>query len=391
MNDLLAHLFWSTTKVLGRVTVLFLALWAGFLSPEPSAADAAWTFKTESVDASAKFSSLAVDSQGNVHLAYVIEGDHVKYAFRDATTGKWWNTDLDGQASFTSLALDSQGNPHICYTQRTLRYAHWNGRIWQKEEISPGAGAIAYYCSVAVSADQSQTPHVTWYQERTAQDTNYLHMRHAVLLDGEWLAKTIDWDAQTGKWHTMVLDQHGHPHLSFDAYVSGQLKYAYQDGDNWVVVPVDSRTQSQQPGRGMGNCLVLTPQGLAMISYFEEGALKYARQKEDGRWTIETVASVAPSPSWAGYRSVQRLDSKGQPHIVYEDAGILRHVYWDGTSWQSQTIAPTGRYRLRYASIAIGHDDTIYISYSDPDDGSLKVAVGRLTAAVSSLETKSSH
>jgi len=371
-----------------HAAALFLVLLMAFTSTSSAADGPSWTFKTESVDASGKFSSAKVDAQGNVHLAYTIEGDHVKYGFRDAANGKWWIIDLDAQASFTSLALDSNGNPSVCYTQRTLRYAHWDGKVWQKEEVSPGAGAIAYYCSVAISPDQ--VPHVTWYQERTAQDTNYLHMRHAVLQDGQWLAKTIDWDAQTGKWNTMVLDVHGQPHLSFDSFVSGQLKYAYMDGDSWVIVPVDSRTASQQPGRGMGNCLVLTPQGRAMISYFEEGALKYARQKEDGRWSVETIASTTPSLSWAGYRSVQALDSKGQPHIVYEDSGTLRHVYWNGTAWRSQTISPTGVYRLRYGSIAIGPDDTIYISYSDPDNGSLKMAIGRPTnPAVNTADTKS--
>jgi hypothetical protein len=372
-----------------NLLITLFALCAAVSWPISSiAAPTTWTFKAESVDASARFSSIAVDAQGNVHLAYTIEGDHVKYAFRDSTTGKWFKTDVDAQASFTSLALDAQGNPHICYTQRIMRYAYWNGHVWQKEEVSPGAGTIAYYCSVAISADEAQTPHVTWYQERTPQDTNYLHMRHAVLQDGQWVAKTIDWDAQTGKWHTMVLDRQGRPHVSFDAYVSGQLKYATWDNDHWVVVPVDSRTSSQQPGRGMGNCLVLTPQGLAMISYFEEGALKFARQKEDGRWSVETLASTTPSPSWAGYRSVLALDSKGQPHIVYEDAGTLRHMYWDGANWQAQLIAPTGRLRLRYGSIAISHDDTIFISYSDPEDGSLKVAVGHPTNSPANIADK---
>jgi len=105
-------------------------------------------------------------------------------------------------------------------------------------------------CSVAVSADG--IPHVTWYQERTAEDTNFLHLRHAVLQDGQWLAKTIDWDAQTGKWHSMVLDKQGTPRVSFDAFVSGQLKYGIWVSGSWKVKPIDSRTSSQQPGRGMG-------------------------------------------------------------------------------------------------------------------------------------------
>lgn len=369
-----------------KFLVLNFAMLIALLLPKLSRADGiAWTFTTETVDASARFTSLAVDAQGNVHLAYTNGGDRVNYAFRDARTSKWFNSELDSRASFTSLTLDSQGNPRICYTQQTMRYAYWDGSEWHKEQISPGSGTIAYYCSVAVSAEG--VPHVTWYQERTAEDTNYLHLRHAVLEDGQWLVKTIDWDAQTGKWHSMVLDKQGTLHISFDAFVSGQLKYGTSVDGSWKIKPVDSRTSSQQPGRGMGNCLILDSEGRPIISYYEEGALKYARQKENGTWSIETLATTNPSPSWAGYRTSQALDNKGLAHLVYEDSGTLRHMYWDGKIWHKQTIARSGVQRLRYASIAVGSDNTIYISYCDPDDGSLKVAVGHPAASTGPDET----
>ena len=377
--------FSATRKIL----VLNFAMLMALLLPKWTWADGiAWTFTTETVDTSTRFTSLAVNAQGNVHLAYTNSGDRVNYAFRDARTSKWFNTELDSRASFTSLTLDSQGNPRICYTQRTMHYAYWDGSEWRKEQISPGAGTIAFYCSVAVTVDG--IPHVTWYQERTAEDTNYLHLRHAVLEDGRWLVKTIDWDAQTGKWHSMVIDKQGTPHISFDAFVSGQLKYGTWVGGSWSVKPIDSRTDSQQPGRGMGNCLILDSEGRPAISYYEEGALKYARQKENGTWSIETLTSTTPSPSWAGYRTSQALDNKGLPHLVYEDAGTLRHMYWDGKTWHKQTIVRSGVQRLRYASIAIAGDNTIYISYCDPDDGSLRVAVGHPTvsAGLGEIEKK---
>jgi hypothetical protein len=350
-----------------------------------------WTFKTETVDSATRFTSLATDAQGNVHLAYVTPGDRVFYGFRDVRTAKWFTTELDGRASFTSLSLDSHGNPSICYTQQGMHYAHWGGTDWQKEQIAPGAGTIAYYCSVAVSPDG--VPRVTWYQERTPQDTNYLHMRYAYLDNGEWLVKTIDWDAQTGKWNAMALDKKGMPHLSFDAFVSGQLKYAFWDGKTWIVQAVDARRDSQQPGRGMGNSLVLDTNGRPMISYFEEAAFKFAKQKNDGTWSIETLASTNPSGTWAGYRSSQALDNQGLPHLVYEDGGMLRHMYWDGKIWHTQIIAHPGAQRLRFASIAISNDNTIYISYCDGDDGSLKVSVGRpsATTANNEAEKKSNH
>jgi hypothetical protein len=377
-------------KTQGRLSSAALLVLFGLLLPtfDPRTLSAAapegttWAFssKPETVDSAARFTSLAVDDLGNVHLAYTNEGDHVFYAFRDVNTGKWFHAEVDTRASFVFLSLDRQGNPSLCYTQRTIRYAHWNGRAWNRQEVSPGSGAIAYYCSVRLSTEG--VPHVTWYQERTAEDTNYLHMRHAFLDNGQWLVKTLDWDAQTGKWHSMVLDAKGVPHVSFDAFVSGQLKYAVgeEDGTAWHVVPVDSRRASQEPGRGMGNSLVLNAQGLAMISYFEDSALKYARQKPDGTWSTETLAPVTPSGTWAGYRSVQVLDSKGFPHVVYEDAGVLRHIFWTGSRWQSQLIAHAGPVRLRYGAIAIGKDDVIYISYHDPDDDSVVVVIGHPTA-----------
>jgi hypothetical protein len=350
-----------------------------------------WTFTTETVDVSTGFTSLMVDSHGNVHLAYTNPNFIVSYAFRDAQTSKWFHIVIDKRASFASLALDSQENPHICYTQAGMHYAHWDGKDWQKEQIAQGAGTIAYSCSVAVSSDG--VPHVTWYQERTPEDTNYLHMRYARLENGAWLVKTLDWDAQTGKWHTMALDKAGNPHISYDAFVSGQLKYAVSDGKEWHLGAVDSRANTEQPLRGMGNSLVLDSKGLAMISYYEQGALKYARQKEDGTWSIETLASVFPSVTWAGYRSKQALDSQGFPHVVYEDAGTLRHTYWDGQAWRAQLIVRQGMHRLRYSAIAIGSDDTIYISYCDPDDGSLQIAVGHpsVPSAANQAGKKTSH
>jgi hypothetical protein len=369
----------------GVLSYFIMLLGALAFSTALRADGTSWNFTTETVDVATRFTSIAVDPLGNVHLAYVTPADRVNYAFRDVRTAKWYTTEIDNRASFTALSLDSHGNPSICYTQQTMHYAHWDGSEWHKEQIAPGAGTIAYYCSVAVSPNG--VPHVTWYQERTPQDTNYLHIRYAYLDNGEWLVKTLDWDAQTGKWNTMVLDKQGNPHLSFDAFVSGQLKYAYWDGSAWVIRPVDARTDSEQPGRGMGNCLILDRNGLPMISYFEDAAFKYARQSQDGKWSIETLASSNPSSTWAGYRSSQALDNEGYPHLVYEDAGMLRHMYWDGKLWHTQIIARPGIQRLRFASIAIGSGDVLYISYCDPDDGSLKVAVGHPAATVANNKT----
>ena len=88
-------------------------------------ADSGWAF--ELVDSSGNvglWSSLKVDSSGKVHIAYEDitlpnsqGGMNLKYAAR-GPNGGWWSENVDTQGDvgqFASLALDSQGKVHIAY------------------------------------------------------------------------------------------------------------------------------------------------------------------------------------------------------------------------------------------------------------------------------------
>ena len=54
-----------------------------------------WTWNSEPVDIGGTYSSLAVDANGNVYVAYVSTEDSVKYAFRQAGSGKWYSMFVD--------------------------------------------------------------------------------------------------------------------------------------------------------------------------------------------------------------------------------------------------------------------------------------------------------
>lgn len=381
----------SSKRICG-LAILFL------LSPLPFRTTAGTTplvWTTERVDDAAKFMSLALDPQGNLHMSYARDAGSIRYAFRDAHLSKWFTMLVaDSSMAFTGLTLDAQGNPHICFTPGVMKYAAWDGREWKIQEVDPDSGVIAYSCTVAISADG--TPHVTWYHERSSDRSNYLHFKYAVLQEGVWMARTIDLDAQTGKWHSMVLDSEGRPHISYDAFVSGQLKYAYWDGKTWVKHPVDAMGDKSQAGRGMGNSLALDAKGQAHISYYEgmyDGLLKYASQQA-GTWKLQTVDSVISNGGWTAYRSSLALDRQGFPHIAYDSGGILKHAYWDGERWQIQIISAkrtTDPYR--FCSLVIGPDDTIYVAYRDPLDGSVELAIGRPKSSSenNAAEAKQNH
>jgi hypothetical protein len=377
---------------------LFLSL-VFFLCAEGGRAQTwSWTAETADAETTVSFTSVVVDQDGNIHISYHSDDNfgQLKYAYRSTKTSKWFTMILDKQVgSFaTAIGLDGAGNPQICYTPRSLKYAFWDGRRWNTFEIAPHTGVVEYSCSVLV--DRTGKRQVTWYQTHKADMSFYLHLRYAVFENGAWMERTVDSDGEAGKWNSLVEDDAGNPHVSYSQFPIGELRYAYWNGKAWTSSVVDSPAINNDGGpegaaRGMGNCLVRNRQNQWAISYYDLGSVKYAKQ-EGERWVVERVDHLVSASSslagWAGYRTTQVLDSHGNPHIEYEDSGALKHAYWDGKQWQVQVILGVSGDIYRYGSMSIDGQDNLYISYRDPSDGSLKVAIGRPAAEQRQAGTK---
>lgn len=336
-----------------------------------------WVWTTETVDTSGTGTSLAVDKDGNVHMAYSGKAG-VKYGFRGADQPRWFTMLIsEHAANHTSLTIDRQGNPHVCGTSgtRPLRYAHIEKQKWIVEDLGSDSAGIEYTCTVGTGSDG--TPHLTWYKLGSSADS-YSHTRYAVLKDGAWMSRTLDFDKQTGKWHSMVIDSHGNPYVSYDAYVKGLLKCAHWDGQNWKIKVVDARgLHGSDYSIGMGSSIILDSQENPHISYYTTNELRHAWQ-QNGIWKVESVDGVAPDHGAQEYRSSLIFDKNGFPHISYENLGVLKHAYWDGKKWRIQVIAPGGPAGYRYSSMAVDSNRNIlYIGYRDGADGTLKVAIGR--------------
>jgi len=356
----------------------WIMLLSFLLSGSADAQTWSWTF--EMIDLPGKFPSLTVDSHSNLHISYADFNGALKYGFRPAGSSRWFNMVLDKQlGTFTTkLTLDANENPNICYTPGIIKYAKWDGRQWRIQQIAKDTGEIGYTCSIMVAKDD--TPQLSWYQ---LTGPLLLHIRYAVLKDNTWLVRTLDFDGETGKWNSMVLDEHDDPIVSYSAWVNGELRVARWNGKKWEVTTVDSRTRSpSEYNIGQGNSLILGPDGKGHISFYSEKALKYAHEVGDG-WKVEVVDQVPWAGSWMQFRSSIVLDRQGFPHICYEDSGVLKHAYWDGKKWVLQALAPNGLELFRYSSMAIGPDDVLYVAFRDPEDNTLKLATGRRTTGPS--------
>ncbi len=333
-----------------------------------------WVWTTESVDTSGIATSLAVDQYGNLNISYG-NNSGLNYGFRSVNESQWFKMLIDSHGvNYTNLKLDRQGNPHICVTHGMLplRYTHFDGKKWILDEIGTDSTGIEFACAVAIGPNG--TPHLTWYK---LAPPNFAHVRYAVLRDGAWMTQTVDFDAQTGKWNSMILDSQGNPYISYDAYIKGIMKYAHWDGNRWQVRAVDSRGQhGSDYNIGMGSSLVLDSQDNVRITYYTTSELRYAR-RENQTWIVQTVDSVSDHGSFQ-YRSALVIDKNGFPHISYEDLGAVKHAYWDGKQWRMQVISPRGSDPYRYSSMAMDSNrDILYICYQDANDGALTLAIGQ--------------
>lgn len=318
------------------------------------------------------------DADGNLHVSYTTDDGEVKYAFRPVGSTRWYTltigktnttTSRDSGGVFSRIAVDSKGNPQICFTSPGVQYARYSGGKWITQQLMNSVGVSGYACGIGIAPDD--TPYVTWYQERDAASAQFdLHLKVATLHENTWLLKTIDYDTATGKWNQLVIDNKGVPHVVYSAFISGHLKYASLNDQEWTVEAVEAPTHKKE-GLGMGNSIVLNGQGEARIAYYNEHHLKFARQ--DGhKWSLEDVDLIAPRGlSFEEYRSSIALDKEGNPYIAYENAGALKLAYFDGQKWNKLVLVAAADEPYLFSSIAITPDQKIHVVYRDPASGAL--------------------
>jgi len=340
-----------------------------------------WSWNTELIDILGTDTSIVADREGNLHLAYYYaEGGQLRYGFRPAGGSQWFKMSLDHSlGGFSSqITVDAQGNPHICYSPRILKYAHFDGRRWSVQQIDPGIGLVGYSCSIKIAVDGS--PRISWFVESGS------YLRYGELKDGVWMARTLDSEGWPGKWNSLGLDTKGLPYIAYSQFPWGRLKYASFDGNQWHTLILDQPGAS--PGdniqRGLGASLVLDAKGNPIVCYYDLQALRLARFV-DGKWQKEVIEPIPPfGPQFAtkSFRITILLDSKGNPHIGFENLRGLEHTWWDGQRWHSQLIVAAAGISFFESAMAMDSNDNLYISYKDPADGVLRLAIGHPASTV---------
>lgn len=349
------------------------------------AAVAQRTWKTEEVGQGIA-SGIAIDASQDIHVVYVTNDAALMYAFRPAASRKWFTTPILNSTHathnvFPRIVVDKHNQPHVCIAIGTLEYITFKNGAWTTQEIDPNSGVLSYHCSVGVSDDGH--PQVIWYHEFLPGGKQFAHARHAELDNDTWIVHSID-GGISGKWNSMIIDPQGFPHVTYSQWAGGgDIRYAAWDGKAWKIEALPAPAKAG-PYRGYDNRLALDKDGEPHVSFFDEKSLQYAERLE-GKWKLEKVADISGDYDFYLGNTAMLLDSEGTPHILYGDIGSIKHAFRDGGKWEVETIVSGAVGQYPVVDAVIGPDNTLYVCYSDPEDGRIKVAIG--TVASGSKET----
>jgi hypothetical protein len=271
------------------------------------------------------------------------------------TINPTWNKQIVDNGAYPSLAVDSNGNVHVTYASNTgLKYASWNGLSWSIQPVEKNA---SYYVYSSLALDSSGNPHISYCSDAS---TNY-GLNYASWTGSAWNIQTVDSTGKIGSTSSLTLDSAGNPHISYVGDTG--LKYAIWNGSTWNTLTVDQY--------GTGPALALDSVGNPHISYVywdgTSSVLEYASWT-DSTWIVQTVDQNGSS----GGHLV--LDSTGNPHInyAYYDSNpytipnattYLKYASWTGSGWSIQTV-DTLNVPFSSFSLALDSSGNPHIGYS---------------------------
>jgi len=214
-----------------------------------------------------QYTSLAMDSQGQPHIHYVdgpnpwdFQPGLLKYATK---TGSGWTletvTQTGTEGGYGTLALDSSGNPHIAFVyggSNELYYASRTTSGWQVQFVDWSIGlepALAFdKDDQAHIASHTYNPNFLYYTTQTPTGWSV-----QAILDGDPMSLSMD----------MALDEQDRPHLcaQFDGT---SVMYLTKTEAGWSKELVDV---------GVGDCsLAVDTDGIVHMSLGGTQGLKYA-------------------------------------------------------------------------------------------------------------------
>jgi len=270
---------------------------------------------------SGRYCSVAVDSEGKVHIAALAADYNRSLVYINNTLGTWEieivETGLWGWP--IALALDSHNHAYISYSANyTIRYCTNSNDGWQSYSL----GETSNGDSSTILLDSQDRIHVF-----TADP-----VRHFTNESGSWTNESIFYWDLGGDKISAALDSEGSIHIAFlgderDITHGWGLMHGTNTNGSWTLTLVD-----ELESFGGQECAIgLDSQDGIHISYqdFDSGRLKYALNV-DGTWKITSLTKGGEGFYYrvTGNTNDMIVEPSGHVHIFYSEkpSAPLRHA-----------------------------------------------------------------
>ena len=256
---------------------------------------------------SAYFCSIAVDSEGFIHIAGIDDNRDLSYISN--RLGAWNITQVDWNiwGYPLSIAVDSKNCAHISYCKSTLKYATNSNGSWTT--CTPiDRDVLAFEgLSSDIAVDSNDKVHIACEEGVVVYITN---------ANGNW-----SWEQVSGLDITyspsIAVDNDGVPHVGYIGRITYPgvwgLQHATRIENEWSTLSVEALESSMYPSCS----LAVDRDGRTHMSYIhrETGELKYARIGEDG-FSTNTLSHQA----YGGLTSCAiGTDADNHVHMVFVD------------------------------------------------------------------------
>ena len=302
-----------------------------------------WQYETvDSQPETGLFSSIAIDSNGHIHISYL---DSVNLSLKYATNASGsWNTETVDNNGFVGLSnilvIDPDNHVHISYfdyDNKALKYTTNTSGYWVIETVNSNVSSIIS-ASIGMISDPTGHIHLCYNSDNGLEYTTNV--------SGLWSSEMVN---SGGSCPAITLDSTGHVHIS---YSKSGLQYATNASGSWATESVD--------GNGSQSAIAMNSTGDIHISYWADGALKYAN-KTSGTWIFKTIEN-------GGYAVSMAMDAAGALHIIHYDREreiwLVKYTTNIYGLWTTTPVDSPDKVSTFPSSGAIDANDKMHVVYS---------------------------
>lgn len=338
-----------------------------------------------------------VDSGGNVHVVWEDETDFggaecTKIAHKtwNATTGTWSTTgivssDVVAGAFQPSMMVDANGNVHVAWTYETdhlgsgedadIFYKAWNATTgtWTPAEVVSTESTDSSM-QPAIGVDGNGNVHVAWVDWTFSSPSPDIVYKRRELATGTWTPTEKVSSESTGISQDPVLtvDAAGNVHVAWvdntnhaGAGPDMDIFYKHLNASTgtWTMTEVVSTESSEY---AVNPSIAVSSNGDVHVAWDDSTDYAGSGTDKDIFWKVRTASSgawaaaVIVSNTSTGMSVVPRLllDEAGTLHAAWLEEDDIVHAARDGTSgtWEPASIIPVKTASLMQGTPALAID-----------------------------------